>query len=107
MSAEVQYIRIEQFRVDERYWPKGASELVRRWLAEDYDPVTMPPLAVVPQEDGTFNVVGWEGGEEPLFHAVFGRDPTDEEIVRAQQFSARDQGDGRKDDHRRRAPVAE
>jgi hypothetical protein len=47
-------IPLDRLRVDERYWPKGASEVVRRWLVEEYDPATMPPLVVSEREDGYY-----------------------------------------------------
>ena len=75
-------VSITELRIDERYWPKGSSEVVRRWIAEEYDPETMPPLIVSAKIDGKY-LLGWESDGETLFHAIFGRDLTAEEKQRA------------------------
>jgi len=81
---------VDRMRVDERYWPKGASELVLGFLRDEYDPATMPQLIVVTIEgsDGLYSVIGWDTDDEgeALFQAVYGRDMTDEEEARAYVF---------------------
>jgi hypothetical protein len=70
-TESIQGIPLDELRVDERYWPKGASELVRRWLAEDYDPATMPPLIVAAYE-GAFYVLAWDNSSfEAVKHIPF------------------------------------
>lgn len=82
MTDQPTPVPLDQLRVDERYWPQGASEVVRRWLAEEYDPSTMPPLVVAKREDGHY-VLGWRGESPSLFRAVYGRDMTRAELKRA------------------------
>ena len=76
-------VPVEDLRVDERYWGAGTSEPVRRWLNENYDPKTMPPLAVSDRGNGRFYVLGWRSDSETLYHAVFGRNRWDEGAMRS------------------------
>jgi hypothetical protein len=93
MVDEYKGIPINRLRVDERFWPKGSSEVVRRWIAEDYDAATMPPLVVAEREDG-YSVLGWEAAEdeETLFFRVFGRDMNEDEVAKAREFAAEAHG---------------
>jgi len=70
-------VPLDEIRVDESYWGAGASEVVRRWLAEDYDPRVMPQLVVSRRADGFSYVLGWQArpeynGGETLHEAIFG-----------------------------------
>ena len=80
------HVRLSDLNIDEDYWPKGSTEIIRRWLAENYNHETMPTLAcaTVRGKEGIW-LLGWNQaeGEEPLFRAIFGRDMTDEESARA------------------------
>ena len=59
MNTTYEGVPIADLRFDETYWPDGSSEVMRRWIAEAYDPRTMPPLVMVRSEDGSCHVVGW------------------------------------------------
>lgn len=82
---------IDQMRVDETYWPPGSTERVRRFLSEEYDPQTMPPLLASRRPDGFVYVLGWDNegtGYPSLFEHILGRPMSDEELRRADEAGA-------------------
>lgn len=65
------------------YWPPGLPRITLRWLAEVYDPRTMPRLQLARNPDGNISLLGWrsEDGEGPgLVEAVRGYALTKEEL---------------------------
>jgi hypothetical protein len=90
MSVSFGNVPLDEIRVDERYWPKGSSEIVRRWLAEDYRPGVMPPLHLA-RVDGVYYVIGWEADDDhdTLFETILGRDMTEEEKARARAVAGK------------------
>jgi len=64
------------------YWPPGLPRLTLRWIAEVYDPRTMPTLQLAKTPEGNISLLGWksEDGEGPgLIEAVRGFPLTDAE----------------------------
>jgi hypothetical protein len=59
VNNTIEGIPTTRFRFDESYWPAGSSEVMRRWLAETYDPKEMPRLVTSRRGDEHY-VLGWE-----------------------------------------------
>lgn len=77
-------LRLEEEPAGVRAWKTGSSEVVRRFLAEDYDPATMPTLITCTRaadrgtpEEGTPYLVGWawEGTAYPPLRSYLGLEP--------------------------------
>jgi hypothetical protein len=64
------------------YWPPGLPKITLRWVAEVYDPRTMPTLQLASTPEGNISLLGWksEDGEGPgLIEAVRGFGLTEKE----------------------------
>lgn len=82
---------IDDMRVDETYWPSGSTERVRRFLAQEYDPDTMPPLLASKRPDGFVYIHDWDNAGTPypsLFEQIHGRPMSDDELRRADEAGA-------------------
>lgn len=65
------------------YWPPGLPKLTLHWLANVYDPETMPTLQLAQNPDGNISLLGWrsEDGSGPgLVEAVRGYALTEDEL---------------------------
>jgi hypothetical protein len=76
MPSELRYIPPDAIRVNEAFWGPGSEPTVLGWLAAEYDPDTMPTLALaqINGREGLW-LLGWEnGGTEypPLLEMIFG-----------------------------------
>jgi hypothetical protein len=59
VNKTIEGIPVTRVRFDESYWPAGSSEVMRRWLAETYDPKEMPRL-ITSRRGDDYYVLGWE-----------------------------------------------
>jgi hypothetical protein len=79
--------RQEDLRLDDLlfadYWPAGSPELVLHFLKTQYDPRTMPRIAVNQDEEGNYWLIGWQAADHPegigLLEAARGWGLTSEE----------------------------
>ena len=72
-----------EIQIEEDHWGPGSEPIVRTWLAEHYDPDTMPRLIVgnVEGREGVW-LLGWSNEDTPfpgLLATIFG-----DEYARAQ-----------------------
>jgi hypothetical protein len=79
-----QDVRLADLQCDPELWGEDATQKVREWLVEHYNPVTMPPLQAA-QIDGKEGIwlLGWNAantGWPPLLEMVFGREYADKRI---------------------------
>jgi hypothetical protein len=83
---------LADIQVDERFWGNGSAPVVKEWLAENYDPDTMPTLQVasIAGREGVW-LLGWnsDGTEyEPLLTLIFGEQYARRQLDRAQALAA-------------------
>lgn len=69
-------VRLGDLQIDEEMWGPGSTPVIRAWLAEHYDPATMPTLtaSTIKGREGIW-LLGWnaEGTDYPsLLHLIFG-----------------------------------
>jgi glutathione S-transferase len=87
MKKELKDVWPADIWVDESFWGTGTSERIYEWLASEYDPRSMPTLALARRE-GRLSLLGWEWeGTKfpPLIEQIFGRDYASH---RMEQFNA-------------------
>jgi hypothetical protein len=74
--SDIHDIPVGEIKVNEEFWGPGSEPTVLGWLLQEYDPDTMPTLALaqINGREGLW-LLGWEnGGTEypPLLEMIFG-----------------------------------
>lgn len=88
-GSRVEDIPVGGFEIDEDLWGVDSAQIIRFWLATEYDPQTMPMLAAgeVNGREGIW-LLGWDNEYSdypPLLTQIFGQEYADERMAAMEQ----------------------